>query len=92
MLLLPIAPNCFQARHDGQAARTQLQLAMKAQPSIVERYFIFAVRSPCQGALSSTAAKALPDSSVDIWQRPCCCVILPCWFEMAAAIQHITHL
>jgi len=32
-----------QARRDGQAARTQLQLAAKAQPSLIERYFIFAV-------------------------------------------------
>lgn len=34
----------MQVRKDGQASRTQLQLAVKAQPSLVQRYFIFAVR------------------------------------------------
>lgn len=38
-------PRGPQARHDGQAARTQLQLAVKTSPSLIQRYFIFAVRA-----------------------------------------------
>lgn len=30
------------ARRDGQTARTQLQLAVKASPSLFDRYFIYA--------------------------------------------------
>jgi hypothetical protein len=30
-----------QVRKDGQAARTQIQLATKNSPSLVERYFIY---------------------------------------------------
>ena len=32
-----------QARKDGQAARTQLQLANKANPSLIQRFFIYKV-------------------------------------------------
>jgi hypothetical protein len=31
----------LQVRKDGQAARTQIQLATKNSPSLVERYFIY---------------------------------------------------
>jgi hypothetical protein len=31
----------MQVRKDGQGARTQIQLATKNSPSLVERYFIY---------------------------------------------------
>lgn len=30
-----------ETRRDGQAARTQLQLAQKANPNLLDRYFIY---------------------------------------------------
>lgn len=52
---MPFGP---QVRKDGQASRTQLQLAIKAQPSLVQRYFIFAVRAGKRGL--RLAAHAVP--------------------------------
>ncbi|KAI8474715.1 MAG: hypothetical protein J3K34DRAFT_518018 [Monoraphidium minutum] len=40
-LMIATANMHIVARHDGQAARTQLQLAVKASPSLIQRYFIF---------------------------------------------------
>lgn len=39
--LLLYANFLLSARNDGQGARTQLQLAIKANPNILERYFIY---------------------------------------------------
>lgn len=50
-LLVASANVHIVVRHDGQAARTQLQLAVKASPSLIERYFIFAVGGPLAAAL-----------------------------------------
>lgn len=43
-LLVALANVHLAAHHDGQAARTQLQLAVKAAPSLIERYFVFATQ------------------------------------------------
>ncbi|KIY92722.1 hypothetical protein MNEG_15241, partial [Monoraphidium neglectum] len=43
-LLINTANIHIVARHDGQAARTQLQLAVKTSPSLIQRYFIFATQ------------------------------------------------
>ncbi|GBF92718.1 hypothetical protein Rsub_05087, partial [Raphidocelis subcapitata] len=40
-LLIASANLHIAVRNDGQAARTQLQLAVKSQPSLIERYFIY---------------------------------------------------
>ncbi|KIY98673.1 hypothetical protein MNEG_9288 [Monoraphidium neglectum] len=40
-LMIALANFQIEARKDGHAARTQLQLAVKANPSTIERFFIF---------------------------------------------------
>ncbi|GBF97004.1 hypothetical protein Rsub_09801 [Raphidocelis subcapitata] len=40
-LLITLANFYIEARKDGQGARTQLQLAVKAQPSLIQRFFIY---------------------------------------------------
>ena len=40
-LLVMYASYMIVARKDGQAARTQLQLAQKANPSILDTYYIY---------------------------------------------------
>lgn len=63
-LLIAAANVHIAARHDGQAARTQLQLANKAAPSLLERYFIFAVRG------QATQAGLAPHARLRRPQRP----------------------
>jgi len=43
-LLILYANYLIEARKDGQAARTQLQLAQKANPSILDNYNIYVVQ------------------------------------------------
>lgn len=64
-LLIAAANVHIAARHDGQAARTQLQLANKAAPSLLERYFIFAVRGQ-----ATQAGPAAPRWCLRRPQRP----------------------
>lgn len=40
-MLTLFANFIIEVRKDGQAARTQLQLAVKANPTLLDRYFIY---------------------------------------------------
>jgi hypothetical protein len=40
-LLTLLAHTIIETRRDGQAARTQLQLAVKASPGLLDRFFIY---------------------------------------------------
>lgn len=40
-LMTLLANLLIEVKHEGQMARTQLHLAAKANPSLIDRYFIF---------------------------------------------------
>lgn len=55
-LLTLLANFIIDSRRDGQAARTQLQLAVKANPSLLDRYFIFVAQETAKKLKSEGVA------------------------------------
>jgi hypothetical protein len=45
----------IETRRDGQAARTQLQLAVKATPGLLDRYFIYVAQETAKRLKSEGA-------------------------------------
>jgi hypothetical protein len=72
----------LQVRKDGQGARTQIQLATKSSPSLVERYFIYVsqdvakkLKSECEWRRVVECEQALYRVCVDLVGRMCMCGI-----------------
>lgn len=58
-MLLLYANFLVEVRKDGQSARTQLQLAVKHNPTIIERYFIYVTGELVKGLKAEGAGMDL---------------------------------
>jgi hypothetical protein len=58
-VLTMFANFIIESRRDGQAARTQLQLAVKASPNLLDRYFIYVAQETAK-KLKSEGESHLP--------------------------------
>jgi hypothetical protein len=69
-LLVVLASFMLEARADGQGARTQLQLAQKTNPSLIETYSIYACQ---QLAKKLQPGEGLAFMSLAVWVLLVCC-------------------